>query len=251
MRSWQLWLTSAFVLAVGTAGFAQTAAPTYTALEMAVGCAPPPTLDLPEAKLRVIGVQDVAPRTEYGSRDMLVVNGGTNAGVQLGQQFYVRRANRFGVDDGHTRLGARTVAWIRIVAVNESTSIAALDHICAVVAQHDYLEPFVAPVVPAGAERDDASGEPDFTNLGRVVAASEGRSTAGAGDFVLIDRGSDQGVAPGARFALYRDVKMTGMPLASLGEAVVISTSPTMALTRITRARDAVTQGDFVALRKK
>ncbi len=250
MRSWQLWLTSAFVLAAGTAGFAQTAAPTYTPLELAVGCAPPPTLDLPEAKFHVVGIQDVAPRTTYGTRDQLVVDGGTNAGVQLGQQFYVRRANRFGADDG-TRLGARTVAWIRIIAVNESTSIAAFDHVCAVVAQHDYLEPFVAPVVPAGAERDDASGEPDFANLGHVVAADEGRSTAGAGDFVLIDRGSDQGIAPGARFALYRDVKMTGLPLASLGEAVVISTSPTMALTRITRARDAVVQGDYVALRKK
>jgi hypothetical protein len=72
----------------------------------------------------------------------------------------------------------------------------------------------------------------------------------GAGDFVLIDRGSDQGVAPGARFALYRDVKMTGMPLASLGEAVVISTSQTMSLTRITRARDAIVRGDYVAARK-
>jgi hypothetical protein len=250
VRSWQLWLTSAFVLAVGTAGFAQTAAPTYTPLELAVGCAPPPTLELPEAKFHVIGIQDVAPRTTYGSRDLLVIDGGTNAGVQLGQQFYVRRANRFGVDDGRTRQGARTVAWIHIIAVNESTAIAALDHICGVVSQHDYLEPFVTPVVPAGADRDDATGEPDFTNLGHVVAGDEGRSTAGAGDFVLIDRGSDQGVAPGARFSLYRDVKMAGMPLASLGEVVVISTSPTMALTRITRSRDAVIKGDYVAPRK-
>ena len=250
MRSLRLWLTSAFVVAVSTTGFAQTAAPTYTSLELAVACAPPPTLDLPDAKLHVIGSQDVAPRTTYGSRDLLVVDGGTNAGLQLGQQFFVRRANRFGVDDGRTRHGARTVAWIHIIAVNDSTAIAAVDHVCGVVSQNDYLEPFVAPAIPAGADRDDTAGEPDFSNLGRVVAGNEGRSTAGTGDFVLIDRGSDQGVAPGARFALYRDMKMTGVPLASVGEMVVITTSPTMALTRITRTRDAVVQGDYVAPRK-
>jgi hypothetical protein len=250
VRSLQWWLTSAFVLAVGTAGFAQTAAPAYTPLELAVGCAPPPTLDPPEVRFHIIGIQDVVPRIAYGSRDLLIVDGGTNAGVQLGQQFYVRRANRFGAPDPKIRQGSRTVAWIHIVAVNESTSIAAFDHICGVVVQSDYLEPFVAPVIPAGADRDEAPGQPDFSNLGQVLAGDEGRSTMGAGDFALIDRGSDQGVEPGARFALYRDVRMTGMPLASLGEAVVISTSQTMSLTRITRARDAIVKGDYVAARK-
>jgi hypothetical protein len=246
----QWWLTSAFVLAVGTAGFAQTAVPVYTPLEMAVGCAPPPTLDPPEVRLHIVGTQDVTPRAAYGSRDLLIVDGGTNAGVQLGQQFYVRRANRFGAPDVKIRHGSRTVAWIHIVAVNESTAIAAFDHICAVVVQNDYLEPFVAPVVPAGADRDETPGEPDFSDLGQVLAGDEGRSAMGAGDFILIDRGSDQGVEPGARFALYRDVKMAGMPLASLGEVVVISTSQTSSLTRITRARDAIVKGDYVAARK-
>jgi hypothetical protein len=250
MRPSQLWLTAAFVLAGAGSGFAQTMAPTYTALELAIACAPPPTLDVPEARFHVIGTQDVSPRTTYGTRDLLVIDGGTSAGVQLGQQFYVRRANRFGMSDPKARHGASTVAWIHVVAVNESTAIAALDHTCAVVSQTDYLEPFVAPVAPAGADRDDARGEPDFSALGQVVSASEGRSTAGAGDFVLIDRGTDQGVAPGARFALFRDVKVAGLPLTSLGDVVVISASPTMALTRITRARDAIVMGDYVAPRK-
>ena len=65
-----------------------------------------------------------------------------------------------------------------------------------------------------------------------------------------ITGGTDQGVKPGARFALFRDVKMIGMPLTSVGDAVVISTSSTMALTRITRARDAIVTGDYVVPRK-
>jgi hypothetical protein len=67
---------------------------------------------------------------------------------------------------------------------------------------------------------------------------------------MLIDRGSEQGMKPGTRLALYRDAGAAGTPLASLGEAIVISTSLKMSLTRITRTRDAVRSGDFVAPRR-
>ena len=43
--------------------------------------------------LRVIGAQDTEGRDALdGQRDLLVIGGGTGAGVQLGQQFFVRRA---------------------------------------------------------------------------------------------------------------------------------------------------------------
>jgi len=113
-------------------------------------------------------------------------------------------------------------------------------------------------VLPAGADRDEAPGQPDFTSLGHIIVGNEERIATGPGDFVLIDQGSDQGVVPGARFALYRDVGTSGyrapgahgLPLASVGELIVISTSASTSLTRITRARDAVYGGDYVVPRK-
>jgi hypothetical protein len=247
MRSSRLFVAAAFVVSAAAAGAAQTP---LTPLETAVGCALPPTLDVPVAQFHVIGVQDVVPRAEFADRDLLVIDGGTAAGIELGQQFFVRRANRLGMAYATRSLGARTLGWIRVVAVNDSTAIAALDHICAPMMRHDYLEPFVAPTVPPGAERDDVSGQPDFDALGQIIAGDEGRSEMGAGDFALIDRGSDQGIAPGARFAVFRDVKAAGMPMASVGEVVVISTSARMALTRITRAQGPLTPGDYVAPRR-
>jgi hypothetical protein len=189
-------------------------------------------------------------RTSFSDRDLLVIDGGTKSSVLLGQQFFVRRANRFGVSDPTHARGARTLGWIRVVAVNESTAIATVDHICGGMGKMDYLEPFVRPVLPAGADRDETPGEPDFSSLGRVLAGNEDRSSAGTGDFMLIDRGSDQNVVPGSRFAVYRDVGVAGMPLASIGEVIVITTSATIALTRITRARDAIITGDYVVPRK-
>jgi hypothetical protein len=243
-------LTAAF-LAVAAAAGAQTDAAALSSLEVAIACAPPPSLDgAPDHARHIVGGQDTAPRTVFGGRDLIVIDGGTKADVQVGQQYFVRRANRFGMSGaGHGR-GATTLGWLHIVSVNEDTAIAQVDHTCGAFIASDYLEPFVAPVVPAGADEIDASGEPDFGDLGRIVNGSGGRSTLGTGDFALIDRGSEQGVAAGQRFAIYRDVRMTSLPLASVGEAVVVSTGSSVAIARITRARDAVIDGDYIALRK-
>jgi hypothetical protein len=225
--------------------------PPLSVLQTSVACAPPPSFTGPPAGApRIIGAQDTVPRRLFGEHDLLVIDAGTASGLQLGQQFFVRRENRFGKPSGQHSRGVRTLGWLRVVALNETTAIAAVQHVCGGIIQHDYLEPFTAPVVPAGAERDDASGEPDFTKLARFVAANEDRQTAGAGDFMLIDRGAEQGMAPGTRVAVYRDTRSPHMPLASVGEAVVVSVGPTAALTRITRARDAVLSGDYVAIRR-
>ena len=242
----------------GASALAQVdhAARSLSALELAVACAPPAAMGgEPAHAMRVIGVQDSAPRQLYGSRELLIVDAGTRSGVQLGQEFFLRRQSHYGMaysrrSSKSQSQGVETAGWIRIVAVNESTAIALVEHACGGIMADDYLEPFAAPTVPAGADRDDATGEPDFKTLGRVVAGSEDRSAGAAGDFMLIDRGSAQGVVPGARFAVYRDVNRPGLPLAAIGEVVVISTGPETALTRITSARGAVLSGDYVARRR-
>jgi hypothetical protein len=220
-------------------------------LETAVACAAPLSTDDPSPRaLRIIGVQDSSPRALYGPRDLLVIGGGSGAGLQLGQQFFVRRVNRFGSPSDRRWQGIRTLGWIRVVAVNESTAIATIDHICDAIAQGDYLEGYTAPVVPADADRDLTSGEPDFAAIGRVLSGIEDHHTAGAGEFVLIDRGTDQGVKPGERYAIYRDVGAAGLPLAAVGETVVLTVGKSMALTRITRSQDAIVRGDYVARRR-
>jgi hypothetical protein len=249
MRSGTFVLTAAFVAVVaGTAG-AQT--DTLTPVQMALGCAPRPSLDRPSGDaLRILGGQDTVPKSVFGNRDLLVVNGGTGKGVQLGQQFFVRRVGRYAVP-GHARARtATTEGWIRIVAVNESTAIATVDRACGVITAGDFLEPFVVPVAPADTGRDERAGEPDFTSLARVVIANEDHTSAAPGDFVLIDHGAEHGLTAGARFAIYRDIGVDGMPLSSIGDGIVISTGGSMAVTRITRARDAVVSGDYVAIRK-
>jgi hypothetical protein len=242
---------AALLLTPAAAGLAQTADAPLSPLEIAVACAPPPVIAGDHSAARhVVGAQVPVARTLFDAGDLLVIDGGTGAGLQLDQQFFVRRNVPFGTAFGAPGIGTRTLGWIRLVAVNDATAIARVDHLCDGISAGDFLEPFARPAVPPGIDRDDTRGEPDFSSLGRFVAGESDRATAGAGDFMLIDWGAPQGLVPGARLAIYRDVQANKLPLASVGEAVVVTVGPMLSLTRITRARDAVRTGDYVALRK-
>ena len=222
-------------------------------LALSVACAPPPSAEgAPADALRIIGSQDPIPRTMFGDRDLLVIGGGTTAGVELGRQFFLRRTITFASSEPR---GSKTVGWIHVVAVNESTAIAVVDHVCNAIMIDDYLAPYAAPVVSADVEKDEAPGQPDFNLLGHILTGNEDRQAVGAGDLVLIDWGVDKGMTPGARFAIYRDVgaaglPLKGLPLSSIGEGIVISIGSNMALSRVTRARDAIYSGDYIALRR-
>jgi hypothetical protein len=232
-------------------GPAPLAGKLLTPIQIGVACAAPPFLAAPRpAVLRVIGAQDTVSRSLYGTADLLVISGGTKAGVLLGQRFFVRRPVTFGNNSPGDAHAILTSGWIRIVAVNDTTSIAAVDFVCGDISQDDYLEPFVVPTVPDDANRNDPSGELNFADLAHVLFRSEEYRTGAAGDFMLIDRGSDQDTVLGSRFAVFRDLQSGGLPLTSVAEGIVVSVGKRMSVMRITASRDAVQAGDFVVPRR-
>jgi hypothetical protein len=219
-----------------------------TPLEMQAACGPPTSLQVPAEPLHVIGSQDPENRFVFGTAELLVLDGGSARGVQLGQQFVVRRPIIQG-EDRKNFAAIHTNGWLRVVSLNETTALARVEHFCDAITAGDYLEPFVAPSLPADLDRNNPTGELDFTALGRIVMGPENTNSGAAGGLMLIEPGG-QPLQAGARFAVYRDPHVTGMPLASVGEGVVLSVGPTMALTKITRSRDAIVTGDYVVPRK-
>ena len=244
----------AAVLALVASGATAQSLADPTPDQTAVACAPLPTLAYTPADApHVIGSQDAVVRSVFGTPELLVTSGGTDRGVQLGQQYYIRRVVRTGATykDKLPHMVA-TAGWARVVAVNATTAIINVDHACADILEGDYLEPYQLPVLPAGnIAAVDTTGEPDFASFGRIMYGADERQSAGLGEFMLIDRGVNQNVALGSRFAIYRDLVRNGLPLASVGEAVVVSVGESMALIRINRARDAILAGDFVVPRTK
>jgi hypothetical protein len=68
---------------------------------------------------------------------------------------------------------------------------------------------------------------------------------------VSFERGTAQGVVPGARFAVYRD-KHLGLhpPLIHIGELVVLQVGEQTSKAMVTRSTDSIESGDIAVPRR-
>jgi hypothetical protein len=238
------------MLAVGStaAASAQSLSP-RTLLPLHVACADEPVATLPTPQLTIAGAERADGRRVLGPGDVVVIKAGTAMGIAVGQSFLARRVEGGGRDafrrgrDGYA--GIRTAGILTVTAVDEQFALARIERACDYVLVGDYLEPLVLPALPVV----EKAGPPDFGDRGRVLFGPDLRTVFADGDLLAIDRGAIHGVAPGTRFALYRDPS-NGLPLTELGEAVVIETGETASRAVIVRVLDVVTAGD-VAVRRQ
>lgn len=211
-----------------------------------LGCAPHMTFSKPEGKARVRGSLDPERHLAFATGQTLTVDAGTAGGIQPGQEYFVRRLpNRFGSrepDFSHPA-SVHTSGWVKIVSADTNVATAFVTHACDAIVIGDYLELFAKPVAQTVLD-----GTIRYENLGRLLGGDEDSSTAGVNRYMIIDRGSDHGVRPGTRFVVLRD-KQEG-PLVEIGEGIVLQVRPATSTAQITRARAAVSTGDFVAIAK-
>jgi hypothetical protein len=252
----------AFALVNPSLSAAQSPETTLEPGQIEIACAPPPAYAAKHRPaLHIAGGQDTVARSVFDDHDLLIVRGAS--GVSAGQRYFVRRpvSKPNYSNEANVRHPIHTAGWIRIVAVNDSTSIALVEHACSSIHTGDYLEPFAVPAVPSEAS---ASGNPtdlDFGARGRIIYGDDERVIGSPGTFLLVDRGAGQGLESGARLAVYRDVqefvpyegrmRSAHLPLAAIGEAVVVSSGQSLSIVQVTNARDVVRAGDFVVPRRR
>jgi hypothetical protein len=216
---------------------------------LALTCAPSAAYETPAVPLRVTGGQSLEVRDSAAPGDLITVNAGRANGMQVGQEFFVRRLlkDRDQVVSRATPGTVQTAGWIRIYAIDEEMSLATIVHACDTVLVGDYLEPFALPVaVPRTAKQ----GKPERDNYARVLPGRDRRQTYSAGDFIVIDRGRDHGIAPGSQFVVYHDKKEKGNFLYEVADAVAVDVRETSSTLSVTFSRNAVTVDDYVSMRK-
>ena len=230
-----------------------------------IACAPalaPEKVDKKNApQIRIVGVQDPAIRELLGPGDTLVVSGGSNAGLQTGQRYFVRRVipavSMFG---SKPRSTVHTSGWVQILGVDTIVATATVLHACDGILFDDYLEPFISPTIAA---RPLPGSTPQYDNMGRIVSGIEGLHTAAVGNLMTIDRGSNSGVALGQRFLVFRDKRdqhvetfgrskafaavASNSPLVEVGEVMVIAVRPEDSTVQVSASRDAIVHGDLIA----
>jgi hypothetical protein len=210
-------------------------------------CADTPVTSIPVATLVVSGGHNADGRQSLVKGDAVVLGSGTNAGVAVGQRFVARRLKGTARSFPKVGFGAvLTGGLLTVTAVNEQTAMATIDYSCAPIEPGDYLEPYVEHTLPT---RADDMAALQFDDRASILFGSTGRETFADGDVFSIDRGTGDGVMPGARFAIYRDGH-NGLPLVHLGEAVVVEPLERTSKLILVSVIDAVTTGD-VAIRRR
>jgi hypothetical protein len=188
---------------------------------------------------------DAKLRRAFAAPDTLLIPGGTSAGLEPGQQFFVRRLL---TKPDHSKPTAtapgtvHTAGWITVTASDGFSALARIDYACDGFVKGDYLEPFVPAPLPAAVADD---GTTQFTNMGRLLFGTDGRQAFANGDLIVVNRGSAHGLTAGARLSIFRDPKTAG-PLVEVGRAIVLTVSGDTATVIADRVRDALYAGDWV-----
>jgi Carboxypeptidase regulatory-like domain len=182
-------------------------------------------------------------RMLYSKGDALVVNGGTDNGLIVGQNLIVTRyfrANSKGAQ--WPEMGEHTSGLVQIVEADEHSATAIVVHACNELMQGDLLMSFRPEYVVAA----DPAGTPVYEEAAKILFADDGQLLGAPRRMLVIDRGQDQGVRAGQRMTLFRRKTAEARPSA-IGEAVVMSVRTYSATIRVLRASDAIEFGDFAA----
>jgi hypothetical protein len=241
------------LLLAGADGQAEAQRPvtaTLTGLPRDVACAASSPATRPVVSLTIAAGRETTKKL-FGPGDAVIVSGGTAQGVRTGDEFFVRRvvADNFTAPVAGQKppISVHTSGMLRIVEAQTDVSIATITYGCDGIGQGDYLERFEAPVMPPGTP----AGTPDFARPGRLILGDDRRQIGGAGEFMVIDRGSDHGLRPGQRITIFRQTLPDGSgPVSTVGLATVYVVRAETAVVRIDQTNDAVYIGDFVAIHR-
>ena len=152
---------------------------------------------------RVSGLRYNAHRRFYAKGDLLVLDGGLTAGLQVGENYVVRRrfkAVPLTPDAKLTREGEHASGLIQIVEVRDDAADAVVMHACDEFQPGDYLAPFVPTFLTTTRPR----GRPDYASGGPDPLRRRGRDARLPAELHGDRPRAEPGRAPGQRLTVFR-----------------------------------------------
>ena len=102
--------------------------------------------------------------------------------------------------------------------------------------------PLVPPLGP--------SGDADYVDPSTVLFCVDDASIVGTTQFLVIDRGTNQGMTLDQRLTIFSEGAGPTSPLTEIAKAAIVLLSPDSATARVLRIRDIVYAGDLVAVQR-
>ena len=223
--------------------------------EMALQCAQYVVSEKEDESLYLLGSELGGDKVALADRDIVYLSKGSNAGVKAGDLYTLHHvAYTVKHPTSGKKLGTKidTTGWVKVILVQEDTACAVVEQACLDIHAGDYLRPFEKVNVPMVVRRAPAECcAPANGKIARhVVDLQDDATIAGQGQFLTIDAGTDDGVAPGSVFSVFRIIyPSVPTPRAALGEATVVSVRDRTATAKVTYSSKEIMVGDEVELR--
>ena len=223
--------------------------------EMALQCAQYVVPQREDESLYLLGSELGGDKVALSDRDIVYLNKGSNAGVKAGDLYTLHHvAYPVRHPTSGKKLGTKieTTGWVKVILVQEDTACAVIERACFDIHAGDYLKPFEKVNVPMVVRRAPAECcAPANGKITRhIVDLQNDLMIAGEGQFLTIDAGTDDGVAPGNVFSVYRIVyPSVPTPRAALGEATIVSVRENTSTAKVTYSKSEIMVGDQVELR--
>lgn len=223
-----------------------------TLLPWMVACADTPVTSKPEPRIVVKGTRSPDGLYQASRGSEVAIGRSPDDGLAEGQRWAVRRLAgdpKTFPREGEGYGAITTVGWITITAIDQYNALANVDFACLPMLPGDYLEAYTEPTLPDSAS---AMIKPDFDDRAAILQGTDSKVMFGDGDLLSIERGANQGVTVGARYAIYRDPRTgtEGMPLFYLADAVVMEVGPQTSKLIIVKSVDHVTTADVAVPRR-
>lgn len=198
---------------------------------------------------RIFGSEEDGHKDGLSTGDIVYLNRGSQDGVSPGDTFYTQREVDF--RSGHQGGSyVRRSGWLRVLAVQEETSLGEIVQACLDVQVDDYLKPFEPIPVPLlPLEEPPTRLTPETGRMrGTINASLDDLATLGQGYLVSIDLGQEDGVVPGNVFTIFRYL-YDGAPRKVLGTLAVLTVQREHSTARIMESVDYIIAGDLVELK--
>lgn len=187
-------------------------APKPAAREADLYCAGYIELNPSYSGLMLVGGEQEQEKSTYAFGDYVYINGGAQSGVRAGQEFAVTRPRGSFKSDWSTKTGSlgvftQEIGRVRVVKVEDKTSVAQVVRSCEQMLLGDLLRPADARVSPPLG--DDSSSvnrfaDPSGKQRGHIVLARDLHEMIAQEQIVYVDLGAEDNVRVGDRLTVFR-----------------------------------------------
>jgi len=203
----------------------------------------------------IVGAQTVDSQSIFMEGDIVYLNLGARSGVAPGQEFWVvRPAETVWDPRSEFRSFGRfyeTPARLKVICVQEQTSIAELTASCADAQLGDRILPFEPIPIPLvrSTARKTLCDPPNGKTVGEIIRVKDRAVPIGQESIVYLDLGEADGIQPGQFLTVFRSHRSVPGVRTVLGEVAVLSLRDTTAVAKVTYSRDVMYAGDSVEVK--